>query len=232
VRPRPAPRRFTDVGPAPATYVPEPYDPRDAGTPDAPAAHIDGSTLALLMAQHGAVYPAQRRGRGGVVTLLVVLALAAGFFGWRTLRGSDSGSARHVAYTSAAGHFRAQFPEQPSEVSIVQRLGRNTLSVHGAGVPQQLAVLEADIAGPLPRHPLGLATGMESNVDSGAGITRIRMRSLTFAGHPARQVECLDQDGTPLTLLFVVYGPRRLYLLFGPTGGDFEALRDSFVATA
>lgn len=211
----------------PATYVPEPYDPRLADSPAKAMASGYG---------YGIVHPGRRAGRSGWVALAVVVLLAGGFLAWRVTSGGGhrAAAASSVTYNSALGHFSASFPAQPVEQVTRQRYGPVRLTLHVVSAPAARTVVEeADIAPALPvandsAASARLLSGVLSGVSESGQLTQLKKHAVVFQGHPAQQAEYADLDGTMITALAAAYGPRRLYVLAAPSGKPFEALRQSF----
>jgi hypothetical protein len=208
------------------SYVPEPFDPRDVA-----------NLAARVTAPTGIIYPAKRRRFGVLEALLLAAVLVTGFFTWRQL-GKDStthsAAKTTVLYSSHAAHFAARFPNAPIELAEHKKLGSRSLTLHGAGDQSSKLLIESlDIWPGVPKSQIraGLkAFGQIMARES--SLTLKSQRPATFRGHPAQVGQFWTMDGTPFTVVVVFYSGRRCYLLGGPTGATFDALKKSFAPVA
>jgi hypothetical protein len=201
---------------APATYVPETYDPRHTSDP-----------AATLPGQFGLVIPKQRTGRGVWVVLLLIVASILAFVGSRAMHTAPA-EQPGVAYTSTAGHFTARFPTQPVEVTKTVRNGKATLAMHLAVAPGQGSVGELAITGSVKGNAVKLTQQLAASVGS-AAVTLTSVKNFVFQGMRAQQGNYIRPDtGELATAMVVVKSKHRLYLVLGLTGPTFDALKESF----
>jgi hypothetical protein len=215
------------VPPPPAgviTYVPADYE----GGVDTEFQRVN---LSAIAGHYGMVYPAKRTGRGVWVALVMVAVLAVGFIGWRVkFAGSDAGSAG-VAYTSAAGHFSARFPAQPTETADHQRYGRIRVVYRFAGIPSDaFGVMEMDLSRRLPKPSKKLLNDVLTQLTGSGELTLLSRTDTTVVGHPAKQAEYYAQSGRLITVLDLAFSKRRFYVLVAQSGDAFDGLKESFVA--
>lgn len=201
----------------PVSYVPDAYDPKYL------------PVAAPSLAGHlGVVYPAQRTGRSVWFALLLIVASVVAFVGWRAQQSGASDSSRAL-YTSAAGHFSARFPAQPTDLVKSERHGRLRIVIHLSAVPGDAVVAEAELSGPISGNAQRLGrrlVGKFTNIDE-AELTSVR--NMRFEGHPARQGNFFGPTPDQLfTVLMVAPSIHRFYLVMAPTGAEFDALKSSF----
>jgi hypothetical protein len=198
--------------------VPDAYDPK----------HIP-ATASSLPGQFGAVYPSHRTGPSVWFALLLIVASLAGFVGWRAQQSGASDSSSGVTYTSAAGHFSARFPEQPTDLVKSERHGPLKIVIHLAAVPGKAVVAEAELIGPIPGDAQRLGrqlVGSLTNIDDSELTSAKDMR---FQGSPARQGNLFGPNtGQLFTVLVVAPSIRRFYMVIAPIGPAFDALKASF----
>lgn len=217
VPPRPA-SAPADVFAQPVSYVPDAYDPKQV---TAAAASLPG--------QFGTVYPSQRTGRSVWFALLVVIASVIAFVGWRAQHSGASDSSSGLAYTSAAGHFSAHFPAQPTELVKSEWHGPLRILMHLTVVPGRAAVVAADLVGPIPGDSQRVARQLLSNVTDIDDSELSSVKDVQFEGSAARQGNFFGPDtGELFTVLMVIPSVHRIYVLMAPTGPDFDALKASF----
>ena len=202
----------------PVSYVPDAYDPK----------HSPAVTSALP-GNFGIVYPAQRTGRSVWLALMVVVASVVTFVGWRAQQSGASDSSSGVTYTSAAGHFSARFPAQPTDTVKSERHGPLRIVTHTTAVPGQAVVAEIEVVGRIPGDAQRFSRQMVASLTSFDGSELTSMKSLTLQGSPARQGNAFGPNtGQLLTVLVVARSTRRFYTVIAPTGADFDTLKASF----
>lgn len=212
-----------------ATYEPDPYQPNQAGGAPAPTT-VDG----VLMLGFGVVLPQQRRSNGRVVLVVLLVALlGAGLFAWRQLRGGDAAgnAAGPVAYRSKLAHFAAQFPNAPAELTVRRRLAGHTMTLRVASdqtAKVAVGAVEISPAIPKPKFP-EFARGASQGFANGGSLTLRSQHRLTFRGHVALSAQYWAADGTPVSMLAILYSGQRFFLLIGETGETFDAFEKSFV---
>jgi hypothetical protein len=200
---------------SPVTYLPEQYDPRQQPAP-----------IAMSAGHFGLVHPKPRTGRGVWLVLLVIVASAVGLLGWRML--NSASAATGVTYTSAAGHFTANFPAEPVETTRTESHGKWRLEYHTVAVEGRAVVTEATVVGRLPGAKR-LGEVMVARFTDVAGRTLSSIKNVTFHGDKARQGTLFTLDGQAFTVLVVAPPGRRIYALSAPLGTAFETLKESFV---
>ena len=175
------------------------------------------------------VYPAQRTGRSVWLALMVVVASVVTFVGWRAQQSGASDSSSGVTYTSAAGHFSARFPAQPTDTVKSERHGPLRIVTHTTAVPGQAVVAEIEVVGRIPGDAQRFSRQMVASLTSFDGSELTSMKSLTLQGSPARQGNAFGPNtGQLLTVLVVARSTRRFYTVIAPTGADFDTLKASF----
>jgi hypothetical protein len=157
--------------------------------------------------------------------------------------GKSSGDASPVAQTVAdgdgvlvtykAGHFSEQFPSTPLEAEQPGSFGDVHFTVHVAAVaaPDRLLVGSEDIDARLPADQI--ADALRAAVGSFAatsGYTLVGQSPTTFRSHPARQGDLTDAQGRAFTFLVFASGNQRIYMIFAPTGDQFDSLAANFTA--
>lgn len=234
--------------PRPAVYVPEPYDPRRAVAPGADAG-LDGLTAYV----EAVVLPELRRKRRFRMTVLVLVLLLAGLgAGWQLVwRNGTASSATAPAgsgvapgdptdppfglgsvYRSASGHFAARFLGLTAERSQSGTIGGESYTLHFTGDESSGAfVAGAELTPGVPRDQVQeLLHGLIAGMGGRPGLTLGDVHATTFKHRPARSATLTNNRGTVLTLLAVVYGSQRIYLLGAPSGSALTLLKSSFVA--
>jgi hypothetical protein len=241
----PPPAWPADSASAIPVYVPEPYDVHQAA---------DGSSVDPpgISAYYEALERTRRRRhrvrvRVGAV-LVVALAVGGWWFGFHTSDAPTAPAGSGVAagqptdppdgpgtvYRSAGGHFVVRFADRVTEAAAPVTVGTETISMHvAADVSGTTAVEGADISPAIPQDAVDdLLRGMMHGATRIPGLTVDHDRAATFHGRPAREGVLTTKDGKSLTLLGVVYGTERVYVLIAPTGDAYDALKASFVALA
>jgi hypothetical protein len=138
-----------------------------------------------------------------------------------------------VLVTYKAGHFSDRFPSTPVEAQQPGSIGGVHYTVYVAAVaaPQRLLVGSEDIDISLPDDQVGMT--LQAAVGSFAGTSGMRLvdqQPTTFRGKEARQGSLTDAQGNPYTFLVFLQSDRRLYMIFGPTGDEFDGLAANFSA--
>lgn len=220
-------RRPTPPGPTPGpayaiaqpvSYVPDAYDPKQL-----PA------VVSTLPGQFGIVHPSQRTGRSVWFVLVVILASVVAFVGWRAQQSGASDSSSGVTHTSAAGHFTARFPAEPTDLVRSVRRGGRRIVMHLSAVTGQAVVAEAELHGSIPGNPQRAARQLLHSVTDIEDSELSSVRNFQFQGSPARQGNFFGPTtGQLFTVLIVAPSVRRFYEVMAPTGPDFDALKASF----
>lgn len=139
-----------------------------------------------------------------------------------------------VPYTSTAGHYRAVFPDAPTEQSLTSASGTVSLEQNVAEVNDPFTAVDAEtlsISVPPDRWEYVLR-GALGTFANGFGVTAEQQADTTFQGHPALHATMVSPEGgTRFELLIVMYSGSRLYYLAGPPGKVFTTLEASFVAS-
>lgn len=234
--------------PAPATYVPPPWDSRGATPPPG----------ALEVSSHpkdpsGFVRPRERRGRRlmHAVYVVLVFAILAGVglrifdesTATRSLLPSGTGVTSlpdaippgvGLIVRSTAGHFAVRMPHRPVVKSTYATTSNGNLSLtYAVDTTSKVVVEGADISPAVTSSRVTRALDSAvAGLQSGVAATMVvsDSRALMFQDRPARQVSITDRAGRRYTAVVVIYGSTRFYVLFAPSGSAFDAFVSSFVA--
>jgi hypothetical protein len=226
-------------------YVPEPYDVH----PTAVGSAVDPSGISAYYEELERTRRRRRRIRVRVGAVLVAaLAVGGWWFGFHAADAPTAPAGSGVAagqptdppdgpgtvYRSVGGHFAVRFADRVTEAAEPVTVGTETISMHvAADVAGTAAVEGADISPAIPQDAVdAVLRGMMQGATRLSGLTVDHDRPATFHGRPAREGVFTARDGRSLTLLGVVYGTERVYVLIAPTGDAYNALKASFVALA
>jgi hypothetical protein len=141
-----------------------------------------------------------------------------------------SQSSTGVAYTSAAGRFRATFPTHPVELAIPGSLSTMSFTLHIAACrTQHTEVASETTSQPVPSQAYDavLQVAVRSFAAS-ADLQTLGSKALRYQGHAAREATYSTRSGAHLSLLVMAYSPTRLYLISAPSGASFNSLTASF----
>jgi len=136
-------------------------------------------------------------------------------------------------YTSQAGHFSARFSSVSSVETETQNGGDSGVSYTAtvAADPTTASIVEgADLSRAITKaEESEFLHGAIFGAASGDGATVSDQHAITFQGHKAVQASMV-MHGIQVTVVGVIWGPRRFYMLFAPAGPTFTDLESSFVA--
>jgi hypothetical protein len=136
-----------------------------------------------------------------------------------------------VVVTYGAGHFRDLFPSKPVESEKQGSLGgaNYTVAVAAVAFPNQIIVGCEDIDVAVPDELVG--TTLDTAVISFAtksGLSLHGEHRTMFHEYQASQGDLTDTRGNDYTFLTFMYDNRRLYMIFAPSGDDFDSLTANF----
>jgi hypothetical protein len=208
------------------TYDPDPFDPRETA-----------NLATRVTAPIGMIYPTKRRNRSGTsAAFLLVALLVAGFFAWRQFGDSTAKDAAspQFLYRSRTAHFVASFPNAATEVTLKTKFRGGSVTVHAAGdQTSKLGVETLQFSSAVGQRQIRTSLRiLVRDLEDGPSLTLKSQRPTVFRGHPAQAGQFWAMDGTPFSALAIYYNSRRFYILIGPTGDTFDAMRTSFVPLA
>jgi hypothetical protein len=179
------------------------------------------------------------RGRAGICAALGAAVLATSACAASVVSGSGSvgGSSAFsgVPFSLPAGHFRANFPEQPTVLSEPGSFGGVSFTLHIAravddrGRPTLLADEDASETIPSDQADEALRVAVGSFSGS-SGYTLVSQDATSFRGHRARKAALTSPAGDDYTLLVTLWAGRRLYIMLAPSGSIYDTLTGSFEA--
>jgi hypothetical protein len=142
----------------------------------------------------------------------------------------DDGS---VLVTYPAGHFTDRFPSTPTELQEPGSFGGAHFTIYLAVVaaPRRMLVASQDVDIHVPDAQLGAEVrAAVGSFAASSGFTLSEQHVTTFRDYQANQGTLTDPQGNTYTLLAFMYRDNRMYMIFAPSGDQFDSLTSNFVA--